>query len=304
MLLFLAWHLADLTWVGQPDFVRGEVYRNVDASLSRWPVALLYIVANIALGIHLFHGAWSLFQSMGWSNPGSTCGGDISPPPSPSWSSATSRSPSPCSRASSRSEGAHPDERQPRSKVPAGPIADKWESYKFNAKLVNPNNKRKFKIIVVGTGLAGRVSGGDARRARLPGRRLHVPRFVPAGPLDRRAGRHQAAKNYRGDGDSIDRLFYDTVKGGDFRSREANVYRLAETSVNIIDQMVAQGVPFAREYGGLLDNARSAVRRCRARSTPVARRASSCCSAPTRHWRQVGLGTVRLSIAPSSSTSS
>jgi succinate dehydrogenase / fumarate reductase, flavoprotein subunit len=140
------------------------------------------------------------------------------------------------------------------SKVPAGPIAEKWESYKFNAKLVNPNNKRKFKIIVVGTGLAG--ASAAATLAEL-GYQVDAFTFHDS---PRRAhsiaaqGGINAAKNYRGDGDSIERLFYDTVKGGDFRAREGNVYRLAEVSVDIIDQMVAQGVPFAREYGGMLDN--------------------------------------------------
>jgi len=140
------------------------------------------------------------------------------------------------------------------SKIPDGPIAEKWESYKFNTKLVNPNNKRKFKIIVVGTGLAGASAAAtlaelgyqvDAFTFHDSARRAHS--IAAQGGIN-------AAKNYRGDGDSIERLFYDTVKGGDFRAREGNVYRLAEVSVDIIDQMVAQGVPFAREYGGLLDN--------------------------------------------------
>ncbi|HTH04713.1 MAG TPA: fumarate reductase/succinate dehydrogenase flavoprotein subunit, partial [Ilumatobacteraceae bacterium] len=140
------------------------------------------------------------------------------------------------------------------SKIPGGPVAEKWESYKFNAKLVNPNNKRKFKIIVIGTGLAG--ASAAATLAEL-GYQVDAFTFHDS---PRRAhsiaaqGGINAAKNYRGDGDSIERLFYDTVKGGDFRAREGNVYRLAEVSVDIIDQMVAQGVPFAREYGGLLDN--------------------------------------------------
>ena len=140
------------------------------------------------------------------------------------------------------------------SKIPAGPIADKWTSYKFDRKLVNPANRRKFKVIVVGTGLAG-----GAAAATLGEQGYQVKAFT-FHDSPRRAhsiaaqGGINAAKNYKGDGDSIYRLFYDTVKGGDFRSREANVHRLAEESVNIIDQMTAQGVPFAREYGGLLDN--------------------------------------------------
>ncbi|MFZ9381044.1 MAG: fumarate reductase/succinate dehydrogenase flavoprotein subunit [Ilumatobacteraceae bacterium] len=140
------------------------------------------------------------------------------------------------------------------AKIPAGPLADKWDTYKANAKLVNPNNKRKFKVIVVGTGLAG--ASAAATLAEL-GYQVDAFTFHDS---PRRAhsiaaqGGINAAKNYQGDGDSVNRLFMDTIKGGDFRSREANVHRLAQVSVNIIDQMVAQGVPFAREYGGLLDN--------------------------------------------------
>ena len=140
------------------------------------------------------------------------------------------------------------------SKIPEGPIADKWTKHKFNVKLVNPANKRKYDIIVVGTGLAG--ASAAASLAELG---YNVKAFCYQ-DSPRRAhsiaaqGGINAAKNYPNDGDSIFRLFYDTVKGGDYRSREANVYRLAEVSNNIIDQCVAQGVPFAREYGGLLDN--------------------------------------------------
>ena len=139
-------------------------------------------------------------------------------------------------------------------RVPAGPIAEKWDRHKFEMKLVNPANKRKYTIIVVGTGLAGASAA-----ASLGELGYNVLNFcIQDSP--RRAhsiaaqGGINAAKNYQNDGDSIYRLFYDTVKGGDYRSREANVYRLAQLSVNIIDQCVAQGVPFAREYGGLLDN--------------------------------------------------
>jgi succinate dehydrogenase / fumarate reductase, flavoprotein subunit len=139
-------------------------------------------------------------------------------------------------------------------KVPPGPIEKKWEDYKFNMKLVNPANKRKYKIIVVGTGLAG--SSASASLAEL-GYDVHTFTWQDS---PRRAhsiaaqGGINAAKNYTNDGDSVHRLFYDTVKGGDFRAREANVYRLAQVSVNIIDQCVALGVPFARDYGGLLEN--------------------------------------------------
>ncbi len=140
------------------------------------------------------------------------------------------------------------------SKVPAGPLESKWENHKFNMKLVNPANKRKYTIIMVGSGLAG----GSAA-ASLAELGYNVKCFCYQ-DSPRRAhsiaaqGGINAAKNYQNDGDSVMRLFYDTVKGGDFRSREANVYRLAEVSVNIIDQCVAQGVPFAREYGGQLAN--------------------------------------------------
>ncbi len=139
-------------------------------------------------------------------------------------------------------------------KVPQGPLADKWSKYKFNLKLVNPANKRKYDIIVVGTGLAG--ASAAASLAEL-GYNVKAFCFQDS---PRRAhsiaaqGGINAAKNYQNDGDSVFRLFYDTIKGGDYRAREGNVYRLAEVSVNIIDQCVAQGVPFAREYGGLLDN--------------------------------------------------
>ena len=140
------------------------------------------------------------------------------------------------------------------SKVPKGPIKDKWTSHKDHIDLVNPANKRNIDIIVVGTGLAG----GSAS-ATMAGLGYNVKAFCYQ-DSPRRAhsiaaqGGINAAKNYMGDGDSVYRLFYDTVKGGDYRSREANVHRLAEVSVNIIDQCVAQGVPFARDYGGLLDN--------------------------------------------------
>ena len=140
------------------------------------------------------------------------------------------------------------------AKIPAGPIETLWDKYKFNLKLVNPANKRKYNIIMVGSGLAG---GSAAATLGELGYNVQCFCFQDS---PRRAhsiaaqGGINAAKNYHGDGDSVYRLFYDTVKGGDFRAREANVYRLAQISVDIIDQCVAQGVPFAREYGGMLDN--------------------------------------------------
>lgn len=140
------------------------------------------------------------------------------------------------------------------SKIPPGPIETKWSRHKFESKLINPANRRKFEVIIVGSGLAG------ASAAATLGQLGYKVKCFCYQDSPRRAhsiaaqGGINAAKNYQNDGDSVQRLFYDTVKGGDFRSREANVYRLAEVSVDIIDQCVAQGVPFAREYGGLLAN--------------------------------------------------
>ncbi len=141
-----------------------------------------------------------------------------------------------------------------KANIPDGPLSGKWDKHKFEMKLVNPANKRKYHVLVVGSGLAG--ASAAATMSEL-GYQVSCYCFQDS---PRRAhsiaaqGGINAAKNYQNDGDSIQRLFYDTVKGGDFRAREANVYRLAQISVNIIDQCVAQGVPFAREYGGLLAN--------------------------------------------------
>src|SRR5262249_1495759 len=140
------------------------------------------------------------------------------------------------------------------AKIPGGPLAQKWDRHRFEMKLVNPANKRKYHVLVVGTGLAG--ASAAASLAEL-GYTVETFCFQDS---PRRAhsiaaqGGINAAKNYQNDGDSVYRLYYDTIKGGDFRARESNVYRLAQLSVNIIDQCVAQGVPFAREYGGLLAN--------------------------------------------------
>src|SRR5258708_24342922 len=140
------------------------------------------------------------------------------------------------------------------AKVPSGPLESKWRKHRNESKLVSPNNKRKFDILVVGSGLAG--ASAAASLAEL-GYNVKCFCFQDS---PRRAhsiaaqGGINAAKNYQNDGDSVFRLFYDTIKGGDYRSREANVHRLAEVSANIIDQCVAQGVPFAREYGGMLSN--------------------------------------------------
>jgi succinate dehydrogenase / fumarate reductase flavoprotein subunit len=181
------------------------------------------------------------------------------------------------------------------AKIPAGPIAEKWDTYKSDMKLVNPNNKRKFKVIVVGSGLAG--ASAAASLAEL-GYQVDVFTFHDS---PRRAhsiaaqGGINAAKNYHGDGDSIHRLFYDTIKGGDFRAREGNVHRLAQVSVDIIDQMVAQGVPFAREYGGLLDN--RSFGGAQVSRTFYARGQTGqqlLLGAYQQLARQIGLGNVRL----------
>src|SRR5438445_618047 len=142
----------------------------------------------------------------------------------------------------------------PDARTPSGPIAERWEKRRFQLKLVNPANRRRYTIIIVGSGLAGGAAAATLGEAGYnvlcfcfqdSPRRAHS--IAAQGGIN-------AAKNYRNDGDSVHRLFYDTIKGGDYRSREANVHRLAEVSANIIDQCVAQGVPFAREYGGLLSN--------------------------------------------------
>lgn len=162
------------------------------------------------------------------------------------------------------------------------PIEKIWTDRQFTSRLVNPANRRKMTVIIVGTGLAG-----GAAAATLGEAGYRVENFCYQ-DSPRRAhsiaaqGGINAAKNYKNDGDSIYRLFYDTVKGGDYRSRETNVYRLAAVSANIIDQCVAQGVPFAREYGGLLDNRSFGGVQVQRPSTLAARRASSCSSAPTK----------------------
>jgi succinate dehydrogenase / fumarate reductase, flavoprotein subunit len=140
------------------------------------------------------------------------------------------------------------------SKIPVGPIENKWDTHRFNQKLVNPANKRKYHIIVVGTGLAGASAAASLADLGYNVTALCYHESPRRAHSIAAQGGINAPKNYTNDGDSVWRLFYDTVKGGDYRAREANVYRLAQVSGNIIDQCVAQGVPFAREYGGLLDN--------------------------------------------------
>ena len=138
--------------------------------------------------------------------------------------------------------------------VPAGPLANKWDKHKFDCKLVNPANRRKFSVIVVGTGLAGAAASATLAELGYKVKTFCIQDSPRRAHSIAAQGGINAAKNYQGDGDSVHRLFYDTIKGGDFRAREANVYRLAQVSTNIIDQCVAQGVPFAREYGGTLAN--------------------------------------------------
>ena len=172
-------------------------------------------------------------------------------------------------------------------RVPSGPIEQKWDRHRFEMKLVNPANKRKYTVLVVGSGLAGASAA-----ATLSELGYNVKCFCFQ-DSPRRAhsiaaqGGINAAKNYRNDGDSIFRLFYDTVKGGDFRAREANVYRLAQISVNIIDQCVAQGVPFAREYGGL---ARQPLVRRRAGVADLLRPGPDRPAAPARRLPGAGEG--------------
>ena len=140
------------------------------------------------------------------------------------------------------------------SKIPAGPVAEKWSNYKAHQKLVNPKNKRKLDVIVVGTGLAGASAAASLGEMGFKVKNFCIQDSPRRAHSIAAQGGINAAKNYQNDGDSVYRLFYDTVKGGDYRAREANVYRLAEVSASIIDQCVAQGVPFAREYGGMLAN--------------------------------------------------
>ena len=166
-------------------------------------------------------------------------------------------------------------------KVPSGPLETKWSNYKSNMQLVAPANKRRYNIIVVGTGLAGAAAAASMGEL---GYNVQAFCFQDS---PRRAhsiaaqGGINAAKNYQNDGDSVWRLFYDTIKGGDYRSREGNVHRLSELSTNIIDQCAAQGVPFAREYGGTLANRSFGGAQVSRTSTPAAKPASSCSWAPT-----------------------
>ena len=251
LLLFIVIHVRTFKYGPEYEGAGGvrDLYRLEMENFSNPLVVAFYVVSMLVVGSHLWHGASSAFQSLGVDNRDWTprllaagkalavaiAGGFIV---IALWAHFVG--------------GRCDDTRRDRS--PRGQSPRKWDRHKFEMKLVNPANKRKYTIICVGTGLAGASAA-----ASLGELGYNVLNFcIQDSP--RRAhsiaaqGGINAAKNYQNDGDSIYRLFYDTVKGGDYRSREANVYRLAQLSVNIIDQCVAQGVPFAREYGGLLDN--------------------------------------------------
>ncbi|MCB2205342.1 fumarate reductase/succinate dehydrogenase flavoprotein subunit [bacterium] len=180
-------------------------------------------------------------------------------------------------------------------KIPSGPLAEKWDNHRFNMKLVNPANKRKYSVIVVGTGLAGASAAATMAELGYKVTALCYNDSARRAHSIAAQGGINAAKNYPNDGDSVYRLFYDTIKGGDYRSREANVYRLAQVSNNIIDQCVAQGVPFAREYGGYLDN--RSFGGAQVSRTFYARGQTGqqlLLGAYSALMRQVGLGTVDL----------
>jgi succinate dehydrogenase / fumarate reductase flavoprotein subunit len=163
------------------------------------------------------------------------------------------------------------------SKIPDGPLDQKWTKYKGNVRLVAPAHKRSIDVIVVGTGLAGASAAASLAEMGYSVKALCFQDSPRRAHSIAAQGGINAAKNYMNDGDSTFRLFYDTIKGGDYRSREANVHRLAEVSANIIDQCVAQGVPFARDYGGLLDTAPLAEHRFHVRSTQKDKPDSNCC---------------------------
>ena len=268
-LLFL--HLAPRrphVGLGQPRLrPRRRVPQRRRISSRGVPVAILYIVANIALGIHLFHGTWSLFQSMGWNNPrfnkwrrGLAAGiatvdrgRQRARSRSPSWPGSSTSIPTRSRDASTRRRPAH--DLTLDSKIPDGPMADKWDELQGRREARQPGQQAQ----VQDASSSAPASPARPPRPRSPSSATRSRRSRsttrPAGPT--RSPPRAAStppRTTRATATAIYRLFYDTIKGGDFRAREANVYRLAQVSVDIIDQMVAQGVPFAREYGGLLDN--------------------------------------------------
>ena len=264
--LFIVYHLLHLsTNTIHPGGASPSPYVRLVNGFQIWWVVASYTIALIAVGFHLRHGFWSAFATLGANTsvrrrrhlnvaavvvavvitvgflivPFSVLFGWVGPVSS----SQTERV-----RRLLHGGGSVVDE-----KAPPGPIEERWDTRKFHARLISPANRRELSVIIVGTGLAGASAAATLGEAG-----YRVTSFCYQ-DSPRRAhsiaaqGGINAAKNYRNDGDSIYRLFYDTVKGGDFRSRESNVYRLAQVSGSIIDQCVAQGVPFAREYGGLLD---------------------------------------------------
>src|SRR3954453_569142 len=258
ILAFLVYHILHFTiGTAHPDFVEGDPYHNVATGFHNPIVVLVYLVAMAAVGLHLYHGAGggasvtrgveqrpkSGDEPAGTQSPSAHC----CPGPGAPHLAGLYRHPAGRVRRSCAII-------ELRSHSPAGPIEQKWDKHRFEMRLVNPANKRKYTILVVGSGLAGASAAASLSEL---GYNVKCFCFQDS---PRRAhsiaaqGGINAAKNYRNDGDSVYRLFYDTVKGGDFRAREANVYRLAQISVEIIDQCVAQGVPFAREYSGYLDN--------------------------------------------------
>jgi hypothetical protein len=252
LLLFIVIHVRVFRYGPEYEWAAGgrDLYRLEMETFSNPLVVAFYVVSMVVVGSHLWHGASSAFQSIGADHPTWTprmlaAGKTLAVLIAAGfifiavW--AYVRRPAGCTYDA-------------RLRVPSGPIAAKWDRHKFEMKLVNPANKRKYTIICRRHGTGGRVRRGLARRARLQRSEFLHPGQSPRAHSIAAQGGINAAKNYQNDGDSVYRLFYDTVKGGDYRAREANVYRLAQLSVNIIDQCVAQGVPFAREYGGLLDN--------------------------------------------------
>ena len=250
-LLFVVTHLATFkfgTYYETPDGIR-DLYRLQLAVFSNPGYVAFYVVAMGVIVFHLWHGVVERDAIVRHQQPDVDAAAEIDGPRS-------GRGPRPRLRDPSDLHLSCIGERSmildPR--IPSGPITDKWDRRKFENKLVNPANRRKYQIIVVGTGLAGASAAASLGELGYPVKAFFIHDSPRRAHSIAAQGGINAAKNYRNDGDSIYRLFYDTIKGGDYRAREANVYRLAQTSVNIIDQCVAQGVPFAREYGGLLDN--------------------------------------------------
>ena len=255
ILLFVFYHLAHLTFgknVAPPaQFIHGDVYHNVVSGFQIWWVSAIYIIANLALGLHLYHGLWAMFSSLGMTNPRFKPGDATSPPLFAVVITAANIS-FPLSVLTGFVTYDHANS---SSKIPPGPLAEKWEYAKSHYKLVNPANKRKYDIIVVGAGLAGASAAASLGGARLQREVLRLPRLAAARALHRRAGRHQRREELP----QRRRQRLPPLLRHDQRrrlSRRVKATSIASPScrVNIIDQAVAQGVPFAREYGGMLEN--------------------------------------------------